>query len=312
MHVTPAQGGVQVENETLFGGMAPGHFVENYYGQLPFSRRGGAAHLAPLLSWPVVGGILAQPGVDALLARDGEAWRGELPDYAGVRELYAGGYSLVVRHAERHEERLAALAARFERDFGGPANLHLVMTPAQRTGFGWHYDSEEVFIVQAHGTKEYFLRANTVNPWPLAETMPRDLGFEGEVTVVRHCTLGPGDWLYVPAGWWHVAHAGALESHSISIGVSAPSGLELLDFLRRKLRERPDWRRRLPAPGLAPAGSMEQVLAQLGGALADLLRDESLVRAFVEERRNPPAPLSPAGARPLPGPALDPRGRDAL
>jgi ribosomal protein L16 Arg81 hydroxylase len=51
--------------------------------------------------------------------------------------------------------------------------------------------------------------------------MPRDMRFQLERTPVIACTLLPGDWLYVPRGYWHVAHARE-DSLSLSIGVLTP------------------------------------------------------------------------------------------
>ena len=47
--------------------------------------------------------------------------------------------------------------------------------------------------------------------------MPHDMQFERETTPVIACTLLRGDWLYIPAGWWHVAFA-RTDSLSISAG----------------------------------------------------------------------------------------------
>jgi ribosomal protein L16 Arg81 hydroxylase len=82
-------------------------------------------------------------------------------------------------------------------------------------------DCKDVFIVQTSGSKDYRLRANTVNPRPTIDAMPRDMRFELERTPVIACTLLPGDWLYVPRGFWHVAHARD-DSLSLSIGVLTP------------------------------------------------------------------------------------------
>src|SRR5437588_513514 len=77
----------------------------------------------------------------------------------------------------------------------------------------------EVFIIQVQGCKEYTLRQNTVNPWPVWDTMPADLGYERETSRLRMtCRLEAGDWLYIPSGWWHIARTQAASLH-LSIGV---------------------------------------------------------------------------------------------
>ena len=86
-------------------------------------------------------------------------------------------------------KQLKKLAAGFEDDFHAPANIHIYATPAGKYGFSWHYDAEEVFIMQTSGRKEYSLRKNTVHPWPLVETIPQDMGYSREIMPLMHVLL---------------------------------------------------------------------------------------------------------------------------
>src|SRR5690606_2622412 len=132
---------------------------------------------------------------DVLIVRSGERWSEERRPTAGeARSLFAEGYTLLVRHAERHDPALAKLAVEFRDAFHGVIDVHIYATPARQFGFGWHYDAEDVFILQAAGVKEYSLRKNTVNPWPLIETLPRDMRYEREIMPMFKCRLEAGDW----------------------------------------------------------------------------------------------------------------------
>jgi ribosomal protein L16 Arg81 hydroxylase len=94
-------------------------------------------------------------------------------------------------------------------------------TPGGFRSFGWHYDCEEVFIVQTSGTKQFSLRRNTVNPRPTLDAMPADMHFERETSApVIETTLIAGDWIYIPRGWWHIGR-GVEDALSLSIGVLA-------------------------------------------------------------------------------------------
>jgi ribosomal protein L16 Arg81 hydroxylase len=106
--------------------------------------------------------------------------------------------------------------------FEGDVSIQVYATPAGYRSFGWHYDCEDVFIVQTSGMKEYLLRRNTVNPAPTIDAMPRDMRLELETSPAIACTLIAGDWLYIPRGWWHVA-AAIENSLSISVGVLTPA-----------------------------------------------------------------------------------------
>jgi ribosomal protein L16 Arg81 hydroxylase len=273
--------------ERLLGGMPPRDFLERNFTRLPHSSPGGAAGLVDFSGWPAVEAILASPGVDAFCAREGAMWEGgRLPDGPRARELFAQGHTLVIRSAERHDAALARLAEGFAADFAAPVNVHVYCTPPGRSGFAWHYDPEDVFILQTQGAKEYQLRKNTVNPWPLLEQMPKDLKLEREVMPLWSCVLKPGDWLYIPTGWWHSARGVEGDSITLALGLMTPAAIELLDFLRRELLDSIVWRQRLPVTGTAAEADglvphHHSIFKDLGRDLSRLLSDEALARRFV-------------------------------
>ncbi len=265
--------------QQLLGPFPAARFLEQHYFRLPHSRPGGAAEFVPLGSWQVVDAILGDATSDAWLARKGERFAGPRPTPGQARTLHADGWTLVIRDAQKHHPRLATLAADFAADFSAPVNIHLYCTPASQHGFNWHYDVEDVFILQCAGAKAYRLRKNTVNPWPVLESMPKDLRYEREVTPTMECALRAGDWLYIPAGWWHVAPAEE-DSISLAVGMMSPTVLEVLDFLRARAPHSVVWRQRLPAPEASAA-----LFAELGKDLARELADPAFTRAFIEHRR---------------------------
>lgn len=291
--------------ERLLGDLSVKEFLDRFYTRLPHSRPGGAAAFTSFAGWPSVEDILAAPGADAFLAREGRMWEGgRKPTFAEARERFGLGHTLVIRSAEKHDAELERIAAGFRGDFEAPVNVHVYCTPPERSGFGWHYDPEDVFIVQTHGSKEYQLRKNTVNPWPLLEQMPKDLKVERETQPVWSCVLRPGDWLYIPTGWWHSARGVEGDSITLAIGLMTPSAMELLEFLRKELLGSVIWRQRLPSLGKAATMSAEELaglhrslLTDLGRDLSRLLADETFARRFLDSR----------AASGDPGSASDPR-----
>jgi ribosomal protein L16 Arg81 hydroxylase len=130
----------------------------------------------------------------------------------------AAGLGFVVRGAERNDPALAELAAAFALDLPGKINVQLFATRAGTNGFGWHYDFEEVFIVQTAGVKDYYFRDNTVDRDTTFGTQPDFERFRQEKSPLATARLLPGDWLYLPARWWHMARC-LEDSLSISVGV---------------------------------------------------------------------------------------------
>jgi 50S ribosomal protein L16 3-hydroxylase len=285
--------------QALLGDFPLARFVSEHYHHLPYSATGLAAPLLPLGTFDALLRILSQDKADVLVCRRNEQWDGAAPRCErAASDLLERGYTLLVRHAERHDPRLAELAAAFARDFASAVNIHVYCTPAGEYGFGWHYDEEEVFLIQTTGRKEYSLRKNTVNPWPLEETLPVDMHFEREIMPVMRCELAAGDWLYVPAGYWHMgcSHETAI---SLAIGVQPHAAIEVLDFLRPQLAQSIFWRQRLPvagaAAGLTPAElatAYEAAFQAMVKELSRTLADPQQARAFLQTMQPDPRPLA--------------------
>lgn len=282
--------------QCLLGDIPKFDFVEDYYCKLPFSLEGGARPVCELGTWEVLGDILSQNDVDVMLVRDGDQYAGPDPTTLEAAQALSGeGYTILVRHAEHHHEQLKALASAFIEDFQAPVNIHIYATPPGKYGFSWHYDAEEVFIMQTNGQKEYSLRKNTVNPWPLGETIPGDMGYGREIMPLMRVLLSAGDWLYIPCGYWHKADANRSEETAISLalGVMSPSAIDVYDFLRGRLSRSLLWRQRLPIQGAASPLSQDELLAryqemfkQLADDLAKTLRDEQCVRDFLAQKES--------------------------
>ena len=188
----------------------------------PCARPGAAASAVPLFDWHTLDGVLGAEGpIDVLTVAGGQLVDVPAPrSLAAARDLMARGVSVVVRASERHDPGLARLA----RSFGalpGEVRVQLYATPGGTNSYGWHYDFEDVFIAQTLGAKDYYFRDNTV----AQQTV---LGDELDFTVFRQersplysSRLLAGDWLYIPARWWHFVK-GIETSLSISVGVMPP------------------------------------------------------------------------------------------
>ena len=278
--------------ERLLRDVPVSRFLNEHFLRQPFSLPGGCSEYCHLGCWDTIERLLGHSDVDLIVGRQGERWAGERPaNLSAARALTAESYTLGIRHAERHDPALAELAAAFRHDFHSPIDIHLYCTPGGCPGFGWHYDAEEVFVLQTHGGKEWQLRKNTVNPWPLVETLPADMRHEREIMPMVRCTLAAGDWLYIPSGWWHRTEAGE-ESISLSVGVLAATAIDVYDFLRARLLESLRWRQRLPAGGAAVAtadreamtGRYREIFRELGTDLAKELQREGLAQEFLRHR----------------------------
>jgi hypothetical protein len=198
-------------------------FLQQSFEQRPHAEAGTARGAVPLLDWASFGRVLgAEPPPDVLTVAHGRMVAMPRPrSEQDLQEIVGLGVSVVVRAGERHDEGLAELAASFTEHLPGEVHIQLYATPALSNSYGWHYDFEDVFIVQTGGVKDYYFRANTVARHTV-------LGDELDFSVVRqepspllHARLLAGDWLYLPARWWHLVTC-VETSLSISVGVMPP------------------------------------------------------------------------------------------
>ena len=278
--------------QTLLGELPKAKFVEQYFHRFPYSSPRAANSLCDLGTWDLIGAILAGDKPDVLVVREGIQTSGPLPTtLEAAQALIRDGSTVLIRHAEKHDAGLQQLARSFASDFRAPVDIHVYVTPSGRHGFGWHYDAEDVFIIQTGGSKQYSLRKNTVHPWPLVETLPADMAYPREIMPLMRVALAAGDWLYIPCGYWHKAEAiGSDEpSLSLALGVLSPAALDVFDFVRSHLLQSLVWRQRLPVSGDASPLSLEQrqlqyseLFRQLADDLSRTFRDEKLVRSFLE------------------------------
>ena len=200
-------------------------FQCEYFNKKPLSLPFTASDFRGLLSWSLLFSILEKhsncwlPKKGYLPAQPDLA-RGMITPAEAVN-AYKQGHTVLVRHAEQAHLQLKYIANDFEVFFNAPVDIQLYYTPRCSQGFDWHYDIEDVFVIQSIGSKEFRLKKNTVSEKPFAvSNMQKDFFAEPPAAESR-CLLEAGDMLYIPAGWWHCAEA-ATDSAHLSIGVLNP------------------------------------------------------------------------------------------
>lgn len=125
-----------MKTEELFGDFGLSRFITEYLHRLPFALPAVGQSLQAIGTWDSLIETLIAPGVDVMVVRQGQRHPCHAPtDSASAQALCGIGCTIVVRHAERHDQHLAELAKAFEATFCAPVNVHSVCNAARLSGF---------------------------------------------------------------------------------------------------------------------------------------------------------------------------------
>lgn len=278
--------------EKLLGEKPEANFLAKHFTRLPFSSNGGAKEFTHLLTWKTVEDILSAKKSVLRIVQDGKVIKDYVDlNFTEAKKHHDQGHTLLLRYAEKSSKSLKDLADDFQKSFHSPVDIQLYCTPEGHNAFGWHYDVEEVFILQAKGSKTYSIRPNTIHPNPLVKSIPKDLGYENEKTPIEiKVTLEEGDWLYIPSGWWHIART-QKESMHISIGIMPSSAVDIAEYLSKYLAKNVFWRTRMPVHMKFESEQEEiafyqDAMAKLGKDLSSQISSPEFIKEFLEWKKN--------------------------
>jgi len=116
--------------------------------------------------------------------------------------------------------------------------------------------------------------------------------------------LNAGDVLYLPRGWWHIAHPVDEPSLHLTFGIAPMHGLNLLNWMAMRLRSNALLRRNLPQGGL----TREAYMAELRAIVAEALGDraiEDFLRDAEEHVHGRPSLRLPQGPYDMVAPLSD-------
>lgn len=241
----------------------------------------------------VRGGTLIGTDSYTMTAQLGQGEVSDLIDPDGVVRLFEEGATLILRGLERHHRVIAAFCRALAADIGHPVRANAYVTPANAQGHGIHYDLHDVFVLQCVGRKRWRVHERQiVDPLPGDGMDPRVRGEDLGALVVDD-VLGPGDSLYIPRGWPHLASTAGEASTHLTLGVHVVTWLDVLGVVLERARGCPELRAAIPpvADGLAfeegfraAAETLGTLLEQTPPAeLAKLMRDRG------QAEQGPPA-----------------------
>lgn len=170
-------------------------------------------------------------------------------EVAKVYQLFAEGSTIALAFLDTVVPDLTQFCRRLEKELSFPFQANIYLTPPYAQGAKPHYDTHDVFVLQAEGSKE-----RTVFGTPLALPLPVQ-EFDPAVHEIGAPTLqfrlNAGDAAYIPRGVAHEARSTGTVSLHVTIGVLRYTLAHmLLEFVAGACLQDPAFRKALP-PGFA-------------------------------------------------------------
>ena len=282
----------------LLGGLSPQVFMKQYWQKKPLLVRQAVPGFVPLLSRSELFELASNEDAQTRLViqqpdkppgwsfKTGPFQRKALP------ALKQTGWTILVQGVDLHVQSVHELMNRFR--FVPDARLDdlMISYATDGGGVGPHFDSYDVFLLQAHGQRR----------WRIGRQKDLSLQPDVPLKILTHFVpeeehvLDPGDMLYLPPGYAHDGIAVG-ECMTYSIGFRIPKKAELARELLQRVAEDAEDQLgevlyRDPAqPAVAqPAAIPEKMLEFAQRAVEDALRDPLALARGLGEYMTEPKP----------------------
>jgi 50S ribosomal protein L16 3-hydroxylase len=147
---------------------------------------------------------------------------------------------------------------------------------------GAHVDNYDVFLVQAHGTREWMIEDRAVLEDDFVPGLPIRLLRKFKPT--HRWLLEPGDILYLPPRFPHHGIARGDRCMTISVGFRAPSIHDLVNGVVTEALSTGDESKRYCDPELSPQAPGEitpETIKKIKGIIAEQVANDSLIESWL-------------------------------
>ena len=300
----------------MLAGLTPSQFMKRHWQKKPLLIRNAFPDFQPLLTRPQLFALAGQETVESrLIVHQTSGWTLRQGPFSksAFPPFKQPSWSLLVQGVDLHLDAAHALLQRFR--FVPDARLDdLMMSWASDSGgVGPHYDSYDVFLLQASGQRRW--RIGRQKDLSLQPGVPLKIlsHFEPE----EEHLLNPGDMLYLPPRWAHDGIAVGENCMTYSVGFRVPQrgGLagELISRMADEFEESTLYRDPDQPATAAPAAMPGSLEAFAADALERLLADRTSLACALGEVMTEPKPRvcfeEPAGGWRVTAVRLDRRTR---
>ena len=220
---------------TLLGGLTPAQFMRRHWHKKPLLVRQAIPNFQPPVLRPEMFALAAEESVESRLVQQIKGgWKLRHGPFArrSLPAMSQREWTLLVQGVDLHNDAVHQLMQQFR--FVPEARLDdlMISYATDGGGVGPHFDSYDVFLLQAHGRRRW--RIGRQKDLTLKEGIP--LKVLAEFEPEEEFVLEPGDMLYLPPRY---AHDGIAEGECMtySIVFRAPARAELAQELLVRLSE---------------------------------------------------------------------------
>jgi len=268
--------------------MSPAQFLRDYWHKKPLLIRQAVPGFKPLLPFDQLAELATKDYVESRLVTltDGE-WDMQHGPLTGLPPRSQREWSMLVQGINLHDDAADQLLRQFR--FVPDARLDdlMVSFATDGGGVGPHFDSYDVFLLQAEGQRRW--RISAQKDLSLVEGLP--LKILSKFKPEQEFILEPGDMLYLPP---HYAHDGVAigDCQTYSIGFRSPSYQELGENFLQFMADSIDLPGRYADPDLEhskkPAEIPKQMLSTIADELNKMRFTEEDITIFLGEYLSEP------------------------
>lgn len=272
----------------LLGNISAAEFLRDYWHKKPLLIRQAIPGFTPLLDLDQLTALARENHVESRLVTqvDGEfdMQLGPLEQLPGHAD---GPWTMLVQGVNLEDARADALLRQFR--FVPDARLDdlMISFATDGGGVGPHFDSYDVFLLQAQGQRRW--RISAQKDLSIVEGLP--LKILSNFVAEEEFVLEPGDMLYLPPQYAHDGVAMG-DCMTYSIGFRSPSYQELGEAFLQFMADSIDLPGRYADAGLVPAKNPAEIpkamLASLTAELNKVRFTEEDITIFMGEHLSEP------------------------
>ncbi len=249
----------------LLGNITPEQFLRDYWHKKPLLIRQAIPGFKPLLSVDALAELATHDHVESrLITQTDGNWAMQSGPLTELPPRSEPAWTMLVQGVNLLDARADALLRQFR--FVPDARLDdlMISFATDGGGVGPHFDSYDVFLLQAHGQRRW--RIGAQKDLSLVEGMP--LKILRDFRPSEEFVLEPGDMLYLPPHYAHDGHAIG-DCMTYSIGFRSPSYQELGEAFLQFMADSIDLPGRYADPDLEAARHPAEIPRAMLTAVAE-------------------------------------------